>query len=407
MQSLPVPPSGRSEILDVLRGFALLGILLDNVFGFTGYGFYNEAQRQALPTFFTDNILAGSELIFAHGKFYSIFSLLFGIGFSIILNRQQGTNKLIVFYRRLFILMLIGLGHVLLLWEGDILLLYALIGFVLPLFRKCPDKALLIWAAALILSPILIDIIKILLNVHTAGFLENIAKAVDQRNGMPTDESFSKFLFTDGSGWKEWRTWQASGYIYRYSYLLESNRIPKVLGMFVLGLYAGRKMLYARLEENKALLKKMRRWGFGAGIPFNIAMAVFEIDGKSVPHAMGLLDTVSYALGVVPLSLAYVASICLLWIKTKGNTKWKFLAPAGRMALTNYLMQTVLCITIFYGVGFGVAGNIGPTIFFPIAICIYTLQVVYSTWWLKRFNYGPAEWVWRQLTYGKRLPLMK
>ena len=407
--STPINSSERSDILDVLRGFAILGIFLDNVFGFTGYGFYSMAQRQALPTFYADGILGLLELVFVHGKFYSMFSLLFGIGFSIILmrNEQKGINPLKIFYRRLFILLLIGAGHIFLLWEGDILLLYALVGFILPLFRKCSDKALLTWAVVLIASPIVIDCIKVLLNVHTGAFLENFAQGIDKKTGLPTDENFSKYLFKEGSGWDEWRNWQASGWLYRYAYIIESNRIPKVLGMFLFGFYAGRKMIYSNLEQYASLFKKLRKCGFIIGIPASIAMAIFVIDGKSVPQVMGLLDTVFYTVSVVPLSLAYVSAICLLWIKTKGNNKWKVFAPVGRMALTNYLMQTILAITIFYGVGFGLGGNIGPAIFIPIVVIIYIVQVIYSNWWFKYFNYGPMEWIWRQLTYRKRLPIRK
>jgi uncharacterized protein len=164
-------------------------------------------------------------------------------------------------------------------------------------------------------------------------------------------------------------------------------------------------MIYAQLEENKVLLKKVRKWGFLIGIPANLAMAWFEIDDKSVPAAAGLLDTLFYAAGVVPLSLAYTASICLLWLNKKGETSWKYLAPVGRMALTNYLMHTVICITLFYGIGFALGGRIGPSVFFPAAILIYAVQVCYSNWWYRHFQYGPMEWVWRQLTYGKRLPI--
>jgi uncharacterized protein len=177
--------------------------------------------------------------------------------------------------------------------------------------------------------------------------------------------------------------------------------------MFLIGFLAGRKMIYANLANYVLLFKRLKNWGFLIGIPSSLAMAWFEIDGKSVPNAMGLLDTVSYALGVVPLSLAYVSVFCLYWVKKKETSKWKVLAPMGRMALTNYLMQTILAIVIYYGVGFGFGGNIGPVIFFPIALGIYSLQVIYSNWWFRYFNYGPFEWIWRMLTYGKYLRIIK
>ncbi|MEO7211445.1 DUF418 domain-containing protein [Mucilaginibacter sp.] len=407
--SLPVNLSERAGILDALRGFAILGIFLDNVFSFTGYGFFSMAEREALPTFYADGVLGALEMAFVHGKFYSIFSLLFGIGFSIILvrNQQRGINPLKVFYRRLFILLLIGSAHLFLLWEGDILLLYALIGCLLPLFRKCSDKSVLILGVALIASPIVIDVVKVLLNARPFEFINQLGQSIDKSNGLPGNSSLSQYLYRDGAGWKEWRNWQASAWAYRFWYLLTTNRIPKVLGMFLFGLYAGRKMIYANLADYTGMFKKLRKWGFMVGIPGSIAMTLFEFDEKNIPNAWGLVDSVLYAISVVPLCLAYVSAICLFWIRTKGSNKWQLLAPVGRMALTNYLMQTILSIIIFYGLGFGVAGKIGPAVFFPIAFAIYIGQVIYSNWWFKHFNYGPMEWLWRQLTYGKRLPFRK
>jgi len=409
-QVLPVSLTERADILDTLRGFALLGVLLDNLVGFTGWGFQTQEMREALSTWPADGILALSELTFINGKFYSLFSLLFGIGFSIILirNEQKGINPLKVFYRRLFVLFLIGAAHLFLLWEGDILMLYALTGFMLPLFRKCSDRALLIWAAALILSPILIDVIKAILNIRTGEFLETIAKRIDKGN-EPNEDSYAQYLFREGSGWREWRNWQESGFFWRYAYIIESNRIPKVLGMFLLGFYAGRKMMYAHLENHVTLFKKLRFWGFVVGIPAAIACTWFEIFARQhiKPEPALLGHTFFYALSVVPLSLAYTSVICLHWIKKKGNTKLKVLAPMGRMALTNYIMQTILGILIYYGVGFGLGGNIGPALFIPIGLAVFAFQVLYSNLWFNYFNYGPLEWVWRMLTYGKRLRIVK
>lgn len=405
----PVLQNERADILDILRGIALLGVMLDNLFGFTGWGFLTQLQRQALPTWHADAILGFTELSFINGKFYSLFSLLFGIGFSIILirNEQKGINPLKIFYRRLFILLIIGAGHLLLLWEGDILVLYALIGMLLPLFRKCSNKTLLTWVVVLIASPLLFDVISVLFHYKNGNFLEDMAKLIDKRTGLPLDDSFNQYLYSKSDAWQHWRNWQASGFLYRYSYILDSNRIPKVLGMFLMGFYAGRKMIYTNLENYTSLFKKMRRWGFIIGIPAALACTYFEIFGKGIPDPMGLAHTLFYAISVVPLSLAFVSVICLHWVNKKSTSRLKFLAPMGRMALTNYLMQTIIGITIYYAVGFGLGGNIGPSYFIPIGLCVYALQVAYSNWWFKHFNYGPMEWIWRQLTYGKKLPLLK
>ena len=408
-QALPVSLNERSDILDVLRGFALLGVMLDNLFGFTGWGFLTDSQRMALSTWPADAIAGLGEQVFINGKFYSLFSLLFGIGFSIILirNEQKGINPLKIFYRRLFLLLLIGAGHLFMLWEGDILFLYALIGMILPLFRKFSDKGLLITAAVLIISPIILDCIYILFQAKSGDGLERIAISIDKRTGIPTDSTYASYLFRPGAGWQQWRNWQASGWAYRYSYILDSNRIPKVLGMFLLGFYAGRKMMYLQLENYTDLFKKLRLWGLAIGIPAAIACTYFELFQKHIPNPVGLAHTFFYATSVVPLSLAYTSIICLRWIKKKGNSKLKILAPMGRMALTNYLMQTIIGIILYYGMGFGFGGSIGPAIFIPVGLVVYAFQVIYSNVWFRYFNYGPFEWIWRMLTYGKYLNILK
>lgn len=408
-QASPVGLTERSDILDVLRGFALFGVLMDNIFGFTGWGFMNQPMRESLSTWPADGILGLFEQTFINGKFYSLFSLLFGIGFSIILirNEQKGINPLKIFYRRLFVLLLFGAAHLFLLWEGDILCLYAMIGLFLPLFRKCSDKTLLITAAVLIISPLLFDISSVIFHYKNGSFLDTMAQSVDKRTGIPVDSTYATYLYKDGAGWKEWRNWQASGYLYRYSYILDSNRIPKVLGMFLIGFWAGRKMMYLRLENYIALFKKLRNWGLIIGIPSAAACTYFEFFRNPVPDPIGLAHTFFYATSVVPLCLAYTSMICLHWIKYKGNSRLKWLAPMGRMALTNYLMQTIIAIIIYYGVGFGFGGNIGPSIFVPIGLAVYALQIFYSNLWFRYFNYGPFEWIWRMLTYGKRLKIRK
>lgn len=409
MSQSPVLQNERADILDILRGLALLGVMLDNLFGFSGWGFLMPAQREALSTWPADATLGFFELSFINGKFYSLFSLLFGIGFSIIIirNEQKGINPLKVLYRRLIILLIIGAGHLLLLWEGDILFLYAIIGMLLPLFRKCSDKTLLTWVLVLIASPLLFDVMSVLLNYTNGKFLENMAKLVDKRTGLPVDDSINQYLYNKSNAWQHWRNWQASGFLYRYAYLLDSNRLPKVLGMFLLGFYAGRKMIYAQLENYVSLFIKSRRWGLIVGIPAALACTGFEIFGKRIPNPMGLAHTFFYAVSVVPLCMAYVSVVCLHWINKKENSRIKFLAPMGRMALTNYLMQTIIGITLYYGVGFNLGGNIGPAYFIPIGLCVYALQIAYSNWWFKHFNYGPLEWIWRQLTYWKKLPIRK
>jgi uncharacterized protein len=404
---MPVSKAERHPLLDILRGFALLGVLLDNLFGFTGWGFQTMDQWKGLPTWPADGVVGMAELVFVNGKFYSLFCLLFGIGFSIILSRneERGINPLGIYYRRLFVLLIIfGLPHLIIFWEGDILTLYALVAMLLPLFRKCSNKTLLIWVICLIASPILVDTFYVIFHLHPGDFLEKIAQPIDKRHGVPlSSNEYGKYLYTRENGWQHWVNWQSTGYLYRYAYIINSNRIEKVLGMFLLGYLSGRNMVYARPDQFVRMLQQIRRWGFWFGIPASIAGAYFEATVKEIPDPLGLLRTLTYALGVVPLSLAYTASITLIWVKNPRASRLNILQPMGRMALTNYLMQTFIAILIFYSVGLRLGGNIGPSLFIPLGVLIYLFQIGFSYVWLKFFNYGPFEYIWRLLTYGRRI----
>jgi uncharacterized protein len=167
-------------------------------------GHLHPKQENRPPTWNSDAILATLEQVFINGKFYSLFSLLFGIGFSIILirNEAKGINPLKIFYRRLFVLLLIGAIHLFVFWEGDILMLYAMIGMVLPLFRKMTDKTLITIAITLILSPIVIDLISVLLNVSLGTGFEALAMKIDQHHGLPLDkDGYALYLNSEGVGW--------------------------------------------------------------------------------------------------------------------------------------------------------------------------------------------------------------
>ncbi len=405
---LPVKLSERADILDVLRGFALLGILVINIIGFSGYGLLTEEMKRQITTYPIDKYISGLQTLLAEGKFYSIFSLLFGIGFSIILIRlkQKGLNTLRVFYLRLFCLLIFGILHIFFLWEGDILILYALLGFFLPLFTNISDRKLLLLSVILILSPILIDAIKLILDFRTGGWLENFANSIDKKIGVPLDDGFRRYLYREGSGWQEFWNWQQSAPFYRFAGILESNRIPKVFGMFLFGYLIGRNKFYSNLDKYKNVFKKILFYGIVIGIPANIAM-VYSNWGENWSTDINMLHTVSYAMGVVPLALAYIAGIALYWIRTDGQSKLRLFAPLGRMALTNYIMQTVLGVIIFYNIGLGLGGYIGPSVFLPLALLIFTLQVIVSKLWLEYFHYGPLEWIWRILTYQKWMPIKK
>lgn len=404
----PVSISERADILDILRGIALLGICLANYPVFSLYVFQSPEVLATMQTAAIDKWVTYFHFIFIDGKFYSIFSLLFGIGFSIILSRTKAKGLgLTIFYRRIVILLLMGLAHSLLLWEGDILMLYALLGLLLPLFRNVSDKHLIFIWVLLIIFPIFVDLLKVFTDnqFNMSKPIERMALAADESLGI-TSSNWSTWLL-DHPTYVDLLRSNQNGILWRYQGLLESNRIFKVLGMFLLGLYVGRKLIYRKLEENKGFLRMVQIWGFGIGLPFSIANAYLSLDDHHLPEAFASIDTVAYALSVVPLSLAYTCTISLWFLKGSHSKFLKLFSAPGRMALTNYILQTILGILIFYGIGFGMGGKTGLIYVVLIAVGVYVLEMVLSHFWLKYFNYGPLEWIWRQLTYGKKLPLKK
>jgi uncharacterized protein len=401
------PLTERAEILDVLRGFALLGIIMANFYVFSLFTFIPPETMAAFPTARYDQWMGYFHFAFIGGKFYTIFSLLFGIGFAVIFTRRQqaGKNAMGFFYRRILILAIIGLAHSFLLWDGDILITYALVGMLLPLFRNVSDRTLFAFVAFLLFSPLIFNGVKVL----SAGKWDLSMPLY--RLALATDAQYGIAQWEPWLGVKQDYTavlqWYHGGFYWRWGHLLGDNRLPKVLGIFMMGLYIGRKGIYQNLNEYTPIFRSIQKYGFLIGIPCTLMYAYLHFTAPKLPHPAGMLETLFYTISQVPLALAYVASIALWWQRPALAKYLKIFSPAGKMALTNYLMQSVIGVTLFYGIGLGWGGKIGPTYFVPLAIGVFALQILYSKVWLSYYQYGPMEWLWRCLTYGKILKLSK
>jgi uncharacterized protein len=398
----PAGTGARYQILDALRGLALLGIGLVNFPEFALYTFQKKEVVEAMPTAGIDHVIKYLQYIFIDGKFYSLFSILFGIGFSIILSKslQKNRNGLAVFYRRMVALVVIGFLHLMFIWSGDILLLYALLGMLLPLFRNVSDKKLLIISAALIFFPVVMDALKETVGFDPAVPAIKATQYYNQKNGI-TDDNFGVWLLNAGS-YADIFKFLISGAFIRIQEFAEGNRIFKVLGLFILGLYIGRNRIYAHIANHQSLLKKIRLYGFAAGLPLSVLYAWSAMNGRP----SGLTGhAVIYAVSVVPLCLAYLSAISLWHLRHQESRIVKLFAAPGRMALTNYVMQSVFGAVIFYGTGFGLGATMGLVYVELVAIGIFTVQVIYSCAWLRYLQFGPLEWLWRMFTYGKLLKI--
>ena len=401
-QISPVSSQERIEILDVLRGLAVCGILIGNMQWFSGYGMMPATLARQTPL--SDQVTHFLVHFFVEGKFYSIFSFLFGFGFALQIARAQerGDMKASLFKRRLFWLLIIGLLHAYLLWAGDILSIYALMGYLLILFRKKTNRSLLKWVVVLLVIPILSYILFYFL---FAIFVppETVAKMdagqIDYWNQTVKNVPQNNYIQI------------ATGYnlnfiVIRYVSLILEMRLPKILAMFLLGFYAYRRGYFQDLSKHKPFIRRVLIYGLILGLVGNVAFATLAgSEAVFPPSPAGIIGVISYAFGVPALALFYIAMVATLWQKTGRRRLLSYLAPVGRMALTNYLLQTLICVFIFYGYGFGLFGRVGAVTATLIAIAIFLFQIFTSRLWLKFFNYGPVEWIWRQLTYRKRLNL--
>lgn len=381
----------RIETLDALRGFALFGILLANMLYWAGWILRTPEQLEGF---------AGADMVawqyrFHHllidGKFYSLFSLLFGAGFALQIGRlaQRGADGLRIYRRRVLVLLAIGLTHSLLIWDGDILTLYALLGLLLPFFYPWSERNLLIAASVLIfLVPLVGAWLFDWLGWAPYRPILALADSFAQRLGAETaPDKVLAWLQRDDLG--GWVSWQATGTIYSWGTRIETWRIPKVLGIMLIGLAAGRRLASGGLIDDRRLLTRILVVGLAIGVPGSLAYALTPGLGQDGWQSM---------VGTVPLALAYASGFVLVWPRACGVLR--HLAPVGRMALTNYLTHSLIGVIFFYGIGFGLTGAFQPPAFYAIAVLIFLVQVLFSRWWLDRHEQGPMEAMWRRATYA-------
>jgi len=408
----PVPQKERILYLDILRGMAILFIFLANIRVFSGAYFMSDAEKLSMNTATLDHVLWVLVYLFVDGKFYSVFSILFGIGFAVQYQRMKNDDRVFVpfFMKRMAGLLLIGGMHVFLLWLGDILTLYALLGFLLIYFRHLTNKKLLIWAGILLFMPLVHWVIMYLTNTfypaYLAGkFFEQAGQILskDATDGVGSDFSLPAYYAITN-----FRTWMEINLhmpMLRLSRILMEGRAFKVLALFLIGMVAGRQMLENNLLSNTRRMKKIMWWGLVIGLPMNLLRTWVEYGSGQEGAASDFLGYVLNFLALTPMALAYCAIVALLVTRRKA---WlNGFAAIGRTALSNYLFQTLISISVFYGIGLGLAFSYGFSVSVLFVLIVFALQILFSSRWLRQFRFGPVEWIWRQLTYGKVIGLKK
>ena len=416
----------RIESLDVLRGFALLGILLLNIQGFgLASAFFMEPATYVKTEWGVDFVVWVLVELTSEGVMRTLFSMLFGAGVVLFVSGARAKSGWL-HYRRTFWLLVFGLIDIyLLLWYGDILVTYALAAAILWLVRDWTPRRLIILAVVLVLLGSLQSLgSRVGLEMSRDAFFElselDLTKAEPKADAKEFAQGWTDFksdLRSDESAIQSELEARGNSYFSAFRYNLEKAnevlffQIPFVLlldalmmmvvgmALYKLGILGGERE--PRFYRNMALL------GFTLGLAIN----AYEI-WASLESAMDVLVTApifrpTYHLGRLSMALGYLGVI--LWVLKCGwlEAFRSRLACVGRMALTNYLVHSVLGLLIFSGAGLGLIGSLSFAQLYPVVMVIWLVQLAYSPWWLSRFYFGPAEWVWRCLTYLERPKLRR
>jgi uncharacterized protein len=393
----------------MLRGFALFGILLVNMTLFT-HSFYSQIIGMGPPATALDQWARWDVAFFAEGKFYSIFAFLFGLGMALQYRRfrEQGKPFVPFYLRRLGVLLLFGLAHAYLFWVGDILILYAVLGTLLLLFfRNRKPRTLLVWSGIFLLIPILLNgalygLTEVARMTPDGSELMDAALA-EQTRQFQTAAAEADRVYGTGS-FVEVTQQRARDMNIVFSVL--PFMAFNVLAMMVLGVYAGQRRVCEQIPEQLPFLRRVWLWGLIVGVLGNLVYVVAgAVSTRNIPSLPLQASLVGQTIGAPALSLCYMTSLVLLAQRSAWRRRLQPLVPVGRMAISNYLLQSVICTTLFYGYGLGLYGQVGSAAGVLLTILIFTLQIALSAWWLRRFRFGPVEWLWRSLSYGRRQPM--
>lgn len=384
----PVPTRVRE--IDALRGLALFGILLVNMWYFK---WPEEAMR--VPTEALDRLAMTGIITLAAGKFYPIFSFCFGFGLAVQWLKPSETSFTGRTVRRILVLLLFGIAHGAFLWSGDILTYYAILGLALLIFQGVSVRARLLLGALAIGA----HVVLMVLVYGSMEFFEEILGTYKGTLAIPATETEAYRVYSSGS--------YLEIMAFRGMEILEGSYVgfvmlPSMFGMAMMGWAAAQSGLAFNRDRAKRLARitlLFSPWIAGAFLFLFFSsggvQAYFYQGGQPI-QAIFVHTVSAYA-----LSFLYMSALFLIWQSAAGSRLLKPLELAGRMPLTNYLGQSVICTTLFYSYGLGLYGSVGAAAGLGITIAVFAFNLLFSWLWLRRFRMGPLEWLWRRLAFGK------
>ena len=384
----------RIQILDILRGMALMGILI--VHFVTGmHWIFASPEQKALMPFPEINVIVGPVIdFFLSDKSRTLFAFMFGLTFFIQIKSAEQNSKPFqrAFLWRLTILMIFGLLHGHLLFGADILRYYAVGGLLLLLIYNWSSKALLIIGFVLnIVVPIIATIVSIVFDIN---FFSDFPDMMSVHQAYMSTSFWDNFLINHQSA------------MWRYNWFFLLYFAVPVTGIFLFGIWMGRRNYLQHPEKHSKVLKRFAMYGLGLGFLIQAGNLFFNlaVENKWISENVPLFIIRDFivSIAILLIALGYVSIVSLLFLRPGWKRFLSVLAPAGRMTLTNYVMQSVLLWVIFNGSGFGLYLKIGPSITIFIALALCGLQLAFSNYWLNYFKMGPLEWIWRYVNSGKR-----
>jgi uncharacterized protein len=381
----PIEENKRTAIVDILRGWALLGVVIGNYIDFIYIGL----STLTIPNSPLSNVLKEITRYFFAAKSWTLLSILFGYGFAILINNvaSKGKNPVSFFCWRmicLFILSFINSAF----WLGDILKDYAFLGLLLLLFYKSSAKTI-----------IRTSILLFLLTPFIHAFINTITITLPDVN---TDPKYLQ-LYHSGNLLDVFK-FNLLGTYYG-EILLLNYAITVHIVMFacmLLGFYAQKINFFNRLHELKKQLKRTFFISLAIAVPLGVFFKIATINKAS------FLTYFNPVFWLIISTMLFIASgLCLLYINNKLKTVFSYFRVCGKMTLTNYMVQNILALFIFSGVGLNLSNSMPYWFYFVLAVSVFIIQLFVSKWWLSKFNYGPVEWLWRVMSYRNLFPFKK
>ncbi len=394
MSHQPIASDDRIVIMDIVRGFALFGILLVNMPALISTGLLHDFYMVSPQYTGIDAILRLVLDLFVQGKFYPIFSFLFGWGFYLFMKRAEvkGLSVYSLFTRRVVFLLALGLIHLIVFWTGDILHTYAIGGFFLLLFYKRKTLTLVVWA-------FLFFIVLYGLYALEVFFPPPEYQQYVQARQLIGIEKINLALKAYQSGsFYEW-------FQFRYTHeVLPVLRafIGPLLGifpLFLLGLFAGRSDYFTDIIRHKRLFQMILAGSACMSFPLLVLLCLINLELVTMGATQASTRVLLVNVSGVTMSFFYISSLVLLSMRQGWERRLRPLALVGRMALSNYLGQTFITLLLLFT--FNLYGKLSLWEGLLLSVGIFMIQILLSRYWLSRFSHGPMEWLWRKWTYGR------